>query len=88
MGKPTAAAPWPSTMTHAQVGALRALLEMTQEQFAHAVGATVSTCNRWENGHYLPSAMACKAMAFVALQHGVPWERVTASAATVPRRKR
>lgn len=42
--------------------ALRRRLSMTQEEFAHAIGVTVSTVNRWENGHIEPSRLARKAM--------------------------
>lgn len=41
---------------------LRRQLEMTQEQFAYAIGVTVSTVNRWENGHIEPSRLARRAM--------------------------
>jgi putative transcriptional regulator len=41
---------------------LRRRLQMTQEEFAHAIGVTVSTVNRWENGHIEPSRLARKAM--------------------------
>jgi len=44
------------------VSALRHRLNMTQEEFAHAIGVTVSTVNRWENGHIEPSRLARKAM--------------------------
>jgi putative transcriptional regulator len=44
------------------IGALRHRLKMTQEEFAHAIGVTVSTVNRWENGHIEPSRLARKAM--------------------------
>ena len=43
-------------------------LNMTQEEFAHAIGVTVSTVNRWENGHIEPSRLARKAMAGLAAQ--------------------
>ena len=33
---------------------LRSRLGMTQEEFAHAIAVTVSTVNRWENGHAQP----------------------------------
>ena len=46
----------------APVNALRRRLKMTQEEFAHAIGVTVSTVNRWENGHIEPSRLARKAM--------------------------
>ncbi len=42
--------------------ALRRRLNMTQEEFAHAIGVTVSTVNRWENGHITPSRLARRAM--------------------------
>ncbi len=44
------------------INALRRRLKMTQEEFAHAIGVTVSTVNRWENGHIAPSRLARKAM--------------------------
>jgi putative transcriptional regulator len=44
------------------IGALRRRMKMTQEEFAHAIGVTVSTVNRWENGHIEPSRLARKAM--------------------------
>jgi transcriptional regulator with XRE-family HTH domain len=44
------------------IAALRRRLSMTQEEFAHAIGVTVSTVNRWENGHIEPSRLARKAM--------------------------
>ncbi len=44
------------------VTGLRRRLHMTQEEFAHAIGVTVSTVNRWENGHIEPSRLARKAM--------------------------
>jgi putative transcriptional regulator len=47
---------------------LRRRLNMTQEEFAHAIGVTVSTVNRWENGHIEPSRLARKAMEGLAAQ--------------------
>jgi putative transcriptional regulator len=44
------------------ITALRHRLSMTQEEFAHAIGVTVSTVNRWENGHIEPSRLARRAM--------------------------
>lgn len=37
---------------------LRAKLRMTQEEFAHALGLTVGTINRWENRRFRPSKLA------------------------------
>ena len=64
--KRTAAAP---------IAALRHSLNMTQEEFAHAIGVTVSTVNRWENGHVEPSRLARKAMESLAVQIGGPAPR-------------
>ena len=50
------------------ISALRRRLNMTQEEFAHAIGVTVSTVNRWENGHIEPSRLARKAMEGLAAQ--------------------
>jgi len=47
---------------------LRRRLQMTQEEFAHAIGVTVSTVNRWENGHIEPSRLARRAMEGLAAQ--------------------
>ncbi|MFI5364701.1 MAG: helix-turn-helix domain-containing protein [Candidatus Binatia bacterium] len=46
----------------APITELRRRLKMTQEEFAHAIGVTVSTVNRWENGHIEPSRLARKAI--------------------------
>ncbi len=54
------------------VGGLRRRLSMTQEEFAHAIGVTVSTVNRWENGHIEPSRLARKAMQGLAAQAAIP----------------
>ncbi len=37
---------------------LRALIELTQEQFAHKLGVTLPTVSRWENGRSSPSPLA------------------------------
>jgi putative transcriptional regulator len=44
------------------VARLRRRLGMTQEEFAAALGVTVGTVNRWENGHFKPSRLAEKAL--------------------------
>jgi len=41
---------------------LRTRLGLTQEEFAHAIAVTVSTVNRWENGHASPSKLAWRAI--------------------------
>jgi len=60
----------------APVALLRRRLNMTQEEFAHAIGVTVSTVNRWENGHIEPSRLARKAMQVLAAQAAVPVDLV------------
>lgn len=42
----------------ALVKALRQRLGLTQEQFAHRLGVTFASVNRWENGQVKPSPMA------------------------------
>lgn len=54
------------------ITALRRRLSMTQEEFAHAIGVTVSTVNRWENGHIVPSRLARKAMESLAHEAQLP----------------
>lgn len=44
------------------VKTLREKLGFTQEQLAHEIEVTVSTVNRWENGHSAPSRLAVNAM--------------------------
>jgi putative transcriptional regulator len=54
----------PRAIKQPQVGQfireLRLLTELTQEEFAVNLGVTVSTVNRWENGHISPSPIAMK----------------------------
>ncbi len=50
---------------------LRVKLGMTQEEFAHALGITVSTVNRWENGHSEPSKLARASIVGLAEKRGV-----------------
>ena len=42
---------------------VRENLGITQEELAHLLGVTVSTVNRWENGHAEPSKLARRAIA-------------------------
>jgi DNA-binding transcriptional regulator YiaG len=63
------------------ISALRRRLSMTQEEFAHAIGVTVSTVNRWENGHIVPSRLARKAMEGLAQDAQIPADLVTAGSA-------
>lgn len=40
---------------------VRTKLNMSQEDFAHEIGVSFATINRWENGNYNPSRLARKA---------------------------
>ena len=41
---------------------LREELNMTQENFAHEIGVTFATVNRWENGRTTPNKVAQKVL--------------------------
>ena len=58
-------------MTSADLRSLRESLELTQEEFAHELGVTVSTVCRWENGHSGPSRLAVRMIQVYAEQKGV-----------------
>ena len=40
---------------------VRSTLKLSQEDFAHELGVSFATINRWENGNYQPSGLARKA---------------------------
>lgn len=50
---------------------LRTKLGLTQEELAHALGITVGTVNRWENGRFRPSKLARSTIQEFARKHGV-----------------
>ncbi len=52
------------------VRTLRRELKMTQEEFAHELGITVGTVNRWENGRFRPSKLAQATLLEFAERHG------------------
>lgn len=56
---------------------LRQKLDMTQEEFAHSLGITVSTVNRWENCHSEPSKLARASIVGLAVKRGVTVDPVT-----------
>jgi putative transcriptional regulator len=53
------------------VRSLRRELKMTQEEFAHELGITVGTVNRWENGRFRPSKLARATLVDCAARHGL-----------------
>ena len=54
-------------MDGVEVRTLRKQLGLTQEEFAHEIGVTFATVNRWENGKSEPSRLALKML--TALDH-------------------
>ena len=56
---------------------LRQLVGMTQEKFAHAIGVTVSTVNRWEKGHTEVSELAINAIRLFAEVHDIKLESIS-----------
>jgi putative transcriptional regulator len=68
--------------TGVRIRELRLKLDMTQEEFAHALGITVSTVNRWENGHSEPSKLARASIVGLAEKRGVI---IDASSLELPR---
>jgi len=52
------------------VRSLRQRLGMTQEEFARCIQVTLSTVNRWEKGHAVPSHLAWRAIEDLAKRQG------------------
>jgi DNA-binding transcriptional regulator YiaG len=71
----------PEQMSNA-VRTLRRQLSMTQEEFAHELGITVGTVNRWENGRFRPSKLARATLLEFALRHGLSLDQSNTSAPT------
>ena len=75
------------TMTGSEVKTLRVNLSMTQEDLAHELGVTVSTVNRWENGHTRPSRLATAGLDRLTAERSVtppPFESAPEPAAHRP----
>ncbi|MGH3053615.1 MAG: helix-turn-helix domain-containing protein [Gaiellaceae bacterium] len=66
------------------VRAVRRELKMTQEEFAHELGITVGTVNRWENGRFRPSKLARATLCDFALKHGISLEALAHNDAADP----
>jgi len=54
--------PHPDDFDGARIKQLREDLNMTQENFAHEIGVTFATVNRWENGRTTPNKVAQKVL--------------------------
>ncbi|MCL4743563.1 MAG: N-6 DNA methylase [Phycisphaerales bacterium] len=71
----------------ATLRAIRATLNLTQEQLAERLGVSFATVNRWEGGNSKPQKAAQEAIAALAEEAGVEPEEAAASA-PVPKRGR
>ncbi|MCY3991301.1 MAG: N-6 DNA methylase [Caldilineaceae bacterium] len=76
----------------ATLRALRAELDLTQEQLADRLGVAFATVNRWEGAAARPQKAAREAIAALAVEAGLDMEAVAAepvdSAASITRRRR
>jgi putative transcriptional regulator len=52
----------PSDFDPNRIRELRLSLNLTQENFAHEIGVTFATVNRWENGRTTPNKVAQKVL--------------------------
>ena len=52
----------PEEFDREKIRQLRQNLNMTQENFAHEIGVTFATVNRWENGRTTPNKVAQKVL--------------------------
>jgi putative transcriptional regulator len=55
-----------------QIKELRIRLGLTQEEFAHRLGVTLCTVNRWENKKSIPSRLAVKQLEQIGEQGAHP----------------
>lgn len=69
--------------------AIRAKLNLTQEQLAERLGVSFATVNRWEGGGSKPQRAAAEAILALAAEAGVEGESADVSSTTpaVPRRR-
>lgn len=68
--------------------AIRARLDLTQEQLADRLGVSVTTVNRWEGGTSAPQKAAREAIAALAEEAEVGTDDPASAAAKVTRRRR
>ncbi len=57
-------------MTPEEIQEIRKKLCVSQEKFAHLLGTTVVSVNRWENGKTIPSRLYIKELKELRNNHG------------------
>lgn len=57
-------------MTPEEIQEIRRMLCVSQEKFAHLLGTTVVSVNRWENGKAKPSRLYIKELKELRKNHG------------------
>lgn len=57
-------------MTPEEIQEIRRMLCVSQEKFAHLLGTTVVSVNRWENGKAKPSRLYIKELKQLKASHG------------------
>lgn len=58
-------------MDKGTIKALRIKMGLTQEEFAHIIGVTWVTVNRWEAGKYKPTKLALRELNRLAKREGM-----------------
>jgi putative transcriptional regulator len=59
-----------------RIRTLRQRLQLTQEDFAHLIGVTFSTVNRWENGKSTPNRIAFRLLSGLEKKQKVQTQQV------------
>ena len=77
-------------MDGADIKKLRKQLALTQEEFAHEIGVTFATVNRWENHKSKPSRLALRTLAVLSESTKAAAKRSSrrASSKVPPKRRR
>ena len=70
-----------SQTTAATLRAIRANLDLTQEQLAERLGVSFATVNRWEGGSNMPQKAARATIAALAAEAGIDMDELTANSA-------
>lgn len=58
-------------MTREEIIRIRKFLQLSQERFAHLLGTTCATINRWESGRVKPSRMSVKQLMEIKTEYKI-----------------